>query len=65
MDPEELQPKRVADRVAALARDDLSYLSIDELKFRISSLETEIARSEAAIASKQGSKEAAQAFFKK
>lgn len=65
MDPEDLQPKRVADSVTALARDDLSILSIDELRLRITSLQAEIARCESAIASKQDSMAAAEAFFKK
>lgn len=65
MEPEDLQPKRVADSVTALARDDLSLLAVDELRERITSLQAEIARCESAIASKQGSMAAAEAFFKK
>jgi len=65
MDPEDVQPKRVVDGVAALARDDLSLLSVVELQARITSLQAEIVRIESAIISKQGSKAAAEAFFKK
>ena len=65
MDPEDVQPKRVVDGVAALARDDLSLLSVVELQARITSLQAEIVRIESTITSKQGSKAAAEAFFKK
>lgn len=65
MDPEDVQPKRVVDGVAALARDDLSLLSVVELQARITSLQAEIVRIESAIISKQGSMAAAEAFFKK
>ena len=44
MDPEDVQPKRVVDGVAALARDDLSLLSVVELQARITSLQAEIVR---------------------
>lgn len=65
MDPEDLQPKRAAGALDALARDDLSLLSIDDLRERITLLNEEIARAEAEIASKQGSMSAAEAIFRK
>ena len=55
MDPEDLQPKRATEAVTALGREDLSLLGIDELR----------ERSEAQIASKQGSLSDAEAIFGK
>lgn len=65
MDPEDLQPKRLADTLQALAKEDISLLGVDELKERITLLTDEIARSEAMIASKQGSLSEAEAVFRK
>ncbi len=65
MDPEDLQPRRVPDALQALAREDISLLGVDELKERITLLTDEIARSEAMIASKQGSLSEAEAVFRK
>ena len=65
MDPEDLQPKRATEAVTALGREDLSLLGIDELRERITLLRDEIARSEAQIASKQGSLSDAEAIFGK
>lgn len=45
--------------------DNLDQLSVAELEQRIQSLESEIARVKAALASKQASKSAADAFFKR
>ena len=44
--------------------DDLSNLSIEELRSRIETLHEEIARHEAEIAGKQSSMSAAEGFFK-
>ncbi len=65
MDPEDLQPKRVADNLQVLAKEDISLLGVEELKERITLLTDEIARSEAMIASKQGSLSDAEAIFRK
>lgn len=65
MDPEDLQPKRVPDRLQALAKEDISLLGVDELNERITLLDAEIARSRAMIASKQGSLNEAEAVFRK
>ena len=65
MDPEDLQPTRLPDSLQALAKEDISLLGVDELKERITLLTDEIARSEAMIASKQGSLSEAEAVFKK
>lgn len=43
---------------------DLSQLSVDELSERIAMLREEIARMETEMASKDASKDAAEAFFK-
>ena len=45
--------------------DPLDTLSIDELRLRIDVLRDEITRLEAEIASKQASRSAADAFFKR
>lgn len=44
MDLDELLPRRKDDPLAALARADLSPLSVEELDERIALLEAEIAR---------------------
>ncbi len=50
--------------VAHAVGEDLSLLSVDELKERVTLLETEIERLRAAIGSKEQSRSAADAFFK-
>lgn len=63
MDPEELLPKKkLADIVLG---QDLSHFSEHELDARIIALETEIARARQAIAARQHTKSAADAFFKR
>ena len=63
VDPEELLPrKKLPDIVLG---QDLSTMSEHELVARIASLEEEIARSRAAIQSKQSTKAAAEGFFRK
>jgi uncharacterized small protein (DUF1192 family) len=44
---------------------DLSLLSVEELKERIAALKEEITRLEAAVRSKESSKNAADTFFKR
>jgi len=63
MEPEDLQPKRVAEVVITLGREDLSLLSVEELEDRIILIRQEIARCEAQIASKEGSLSDAEAIL--
>ena len=65
MEPEDLQPKRVAEVVISLGREDLSLLSIEELRDRIILIREEIARCEAQIVSKEGGLSDAEAIFQK
>lgn len=44
MEPDDFLPRRADDPVAALARQDLDPLSVEELQARIAGLETEIQR---------------------
>ena len=63
VDPEELLPrKKLPDIVLG---QDLSTMSEHELIARIAALEEEIARSRAAIQSRQTTKAAAEGFFRK
>ena len=62
MDPEDLRPIKKPDIVVG---EDLSRLSVAELAQRIVSLESEIVRTRDMLASKQSSKSAADAFFRK
>ncbi|MCL8382745.1 DUF1192 domain-containing protein [Xanthobacter aminoxidans] len=57
---EEIKPKPVDP----LAVADVSRLSVDEIEARIVTLKAEIARLEAALASKRASRAAADAAFK-
>ncbi|HEV3184244.1 MAG TPA: DUF1192 domain-containing protein [Xanthobacteraceae bacterium] len=61
MDEELLPKKKLAHEIG----QDLSLLSIAELTDRIALLEEEIARLEAAKASKSATRSAADAFFKR
>ena len=45
--------------------EPLDTLSVEELRLRVASLRQEIARLEAAVAAKQASRDAADAFFKR
>lgn len=62
---DDLEPRSRSDALAALLKEDLSMMSVEELKARIEALEGEIARINAEIKSKEGSKNAAEAFFRK
>ena len=63
MDVEDLAPK-AATPIKALLAEDLSSLSLDELRERKTQLETEIARIENMLKSKDKSREAAESVFK-
>ncbi|HEY4545739.1 MAG TPA: DUF1192 domain-containing protein [Pedomonas sp.] len=66
MDLDELMPRRNADDpLAALRREDLDRLSLDELKQRISVLEAEIDRTRAKLDSASTFRSAADALFKR
>ncbi|MEP0709770.1 MAG: DUF1192 domain-containing protein [Parvibaculum sp.] len=66
MDSDDLEPrKRRGEALAALAREDLELLGIEELKERITALEAEIVRIQNQLERKQGSLSAAEALFKK
>lgn len=60
MEEENLPRKKIAHEIG----QDLSLLSINELRERVVILDEEIARLEAAISAKQVSKSAAEGVFK-
>lgn len=62
-DPDELLPRKPKTEIAM--GQDLSVLSEFELSARIMALEAEILRAREAIAARQATKAAADAFFKK
>ncbi len=64
MDTDDLAPPPKKPRSYELAQD-LSKLSVGELKALIDDLKVEIARVEATLAAKQSSKSAAEAAFKR
>ena len=61
MDDDDRPKKKIMHEIG----QDLALLSIKELQERIALLNEEIARLQAAIASKQGSRSVADQFFKK
>lgn len=61
IDEDDRPKKKIAHEIG----QDLTLLSVGELKERIALLEEEIARLEANMASKSASKSAADLFFKK
>jgi uncharacterized small protein (DUF1192 family) len=61
MDDDDRPKKKIVHEIG----QDLALLSIKELEERIAVLNGEIARLRAAIASKQGSRNVADQFFKK
>lgn len=63
IDPEELLPRKKAPEI--VLGEDLSAMSEFELSARIARLEEEIARCREAIAQRQATKSAADAFFKR
>ena len=65
MDADDLEPrKRRSEALAALAREDLSLLGIEELTERIAALEAEIARIRLLLDKKKDSRSAAEALFR-
>ena len=66
MDRDDLEPRKRRDvALAALAKEDLTLLGIEELEERITALESEIARIRDQLVKKRGSLSAAEALFKK
>ena len=65
MDSDENLPLRRDDPLAALARQDLDPLSVDELQARIATLKSEINRCEGKIAFAASHRDIADALFKK
>ena len=61
MEEEAQRPKKKAHELG----EDLSLLSVGELRERVEALQAEIARLEGAISSKEASKTAADTFFKR
>jgi uncharacterized small protein (DUF1192 family) len=61
IDEEERPKKKLTHEIG----QDLALLSVEELRDRIALLRQEIARLEAALASKQASRTTADQFFKK
>ena len=59
------EPKEKPDLILAkIARQDLSILSLDDLRERIGNMKTDIARCEALIASKSDTRAAAEKLFR-
>jgi uncharacterized small protein (DUF1192 family) len=66
MDTDDLEPrKRRGEALAALAREDLDLLGVEELHDRITALEAEIVRIRDQLNRKEGTRSAAEALFKK
>ena len=63
IDPEELQPRKKQPDI--VLGEDIAALSAHELEKRIAALEGEIARCRDAIAARNATKSAADAFFKR
>jgi uncharacterized small protein (DUF1192 family) len=61
IDEEERPKKKLAHEIG----QDLALLSVEELRDRIALLKEEVARLEAAVGSKQASRNTADQFFKK
>ena len=65
MDLDELFPNKPEDPLAALAKQDLDPLSVDELHARIEALEAEIERVRSKIAAAVNHRASAEQLFKK
>ena len=63
IDPEELLPRKKLPDI--VLDEDISAMSAHELEKRIVALESEIARCREAIAARNSTKSAADAFFKR
>lgn len=61
MEEEPLRPKKKAHELG----EDLTLLSVSELKDRIEALKAEIARLEASIQSKEATRDAADSVFRR
>jgi uncharacterized small protein (DUF1192 family) len=61
MDEEPVRPKKKAHELG----EDLSLLSVEELKERLAALQAEIERLEASIRSKEATRSAADTFFRR
>jgi uncharacterized small protein (DUF1192 family) len=61
MEEEQVRPKKKAHELG----EDLSLLSVDELKERVLALKAEIERLEASIRAKEATRSAADTFFKR
>lgn len=64
MEAQDLEPRRRPDIADALIKEDLSLFGLVELEARISTLQAEIDRCRATIASKKDSLNTAEAVFK-
>ena len=65
MDLEDFLPKTPGDPLAALTKQDLDPLSVDELNARIATLEAEIARARARIDRAVNHRANAEGLFKR
>lgn len=65
MDLDDLLPRRKDDHLAALAKQDLDPLSVDELDARIAALQAEIERTRAKLEGARSFRSAADSLFKK
>lgn len=65
MDIEDILPRTPGDPLAALAKQDLDPLSVDELNLRIAALEAEIARSRARIDRAVNHRSSAEGLFRR
>jgi uncharacterized small protein (DUF1192 family) len=61
MDEEPLRPKKKVHELG----EDLSLLSVEELRERVGALKAEIERLEATIRAKEATKSAAEGFFRR
>jgi uncharacterized small protein (DUF1192 family) len=65
MEPDDLFAKRPDDPVNQLIRQDIDHLSVDELKDRITALESEIGRCRAKIERAVNHRASAESLFKR
>jgi uncharacterized small protein (DUF1192 family) len=65
MEADDLFPKGVIDPLVALRKQDLDPLSVDDLKARIVTLETEIVRTKAKINFAVNHRASAESLFKR
>jgi uncharacterized small protein (DUF1192 family) len=65
MDLDDILPRKQSEPLAALGREDLDPLSVDELHARIAALEAEIARASARIDRATSHRASADAIFKR